>query len=83
VLTVADLVFGNLALLLDIETANKHMPLALPSSWSSDTYLSRRWRRKTLDSCDTHNILAYLLHLDVRDIGRNITVIVQWSLDLV
>ena len=75
-LTVTDLVFSNLALLLDIKTAYKHMPLALPPGWSSNTHLGRRWWRKALDSCDTHEILPYLLHLDVRDISRNITVVV-------
>ena len=75
-LTVADLVFGDLALLLDIETAYKHMPLALPASWSGNTYLGRRWRGKTLDSRDTHEILSHLLHLDIGDIGRDVAIVV-------
>ena len=75
-LTVANLVFGDLALLLDIKTAYKHMPLALPAGGSGNTYLGRRWRGKTLDSRDTHEIFTHLLHLDIGDIGRDVTVVV-------
>jgi hypothetical protein len=74
--TVSDLIFSDVALLLDIEPTYKHVPLALPTRWSSNTDLSRGWWREPFDSGNTHEILAYLLHLDVCDISRNIAVVV-------
>ena len=81
--TVSNLIFGNLALLLYIETTHKHMPLALPAGWGSDTNLSRRWWGKAFHPRNTYYVLAYLLHLDIRDISCDITVVVQWSLYLI
>lgn len=82
-LTIADLIFGNLALLLDVETADEEMPFALKSGGSSDADLcGGRWRQ-ALYACDSHKFFARLFHLDTSKICRHIAVVVQRALDFI
>jgi hypothetical protein len=83
ILTVPDLIFGNLALLFNVETAHKEVPFALVASGRGDANLGGRWRWHTLHTCNTNMVLANLLHIDVGDIGCNVAVVVEWSLDLI
>ena len=82
-LTISDLIFCNLAFLLNIESTDEEVPFALPSSGSRDAHLSGRWRRITLDAGDSNKFFPYLLHHDAANVSSDVAVVVQWSLNLV
>jgi hypothetical protein len=80
---MSDLVLGNPAFLLDVETAHKEVPFTLVASWCGNADLGRRWWRHAFHTCNTNLVLANLLHLDVGDVGCDVAVVVEWSLNLI
>ena len=74
---ISDLLLREGTLLFDIQTAEKHMPFGLESRRSSNTDLCGRGRWETLDVPDSYNILTNLLHLDIFNIGNDITIVIQ------
>ena len=81
--TVSDLVLGHFTLFLNVESAEVHVPFALPARRCSDAYFGRGWRRETFDAGDADEILAYLLHVHVCNVGCNVAVVIQRALDFV
>jgi hypothetical protein len=80
---VPDLVFGDFTLLFDVEATHEEVPLALIAGRSGDANFGGRWGWHTLDTCDSYHVFTYLLHLDIGDVRRYITVVVQRSLNLI
>jgi hypothetical protein len=82
-LTVADLVFCNLALLFDIETADVKMPLALESCWCRNTNLRCGWWGQPLDTSHANVVFPYLFHLEIADVCSHIAIVIERALDFI
>jgi hypothetical protein len=80
---VPDLVLGELALLLNIETDEIDMILGLPAGETGKTNFGSWWRWETLYAGDLDLVLADLLHFNVLDPGGDVAVVILRTLNLV
>ena len=81
--TVADLVFSDFALFFDVETADVEVPFALEAGGSCDADFGGWWWWESFNACYADMVFTDLFHSDVGDVGGDIAVVVEWSLDLV
>ena len=81
--TVTDLVFGDFALLFDVEAADVEVPFALEAGGRGDADFCGWGWWEAFDACYAHDVFADLFHADVGDVGGDVAIVVERALDLV
>lgn len=82
-LTVSNLVFGNFTLFFYVQAAHEEVPFALETSWGGDADFRGWWWGQSFYAGNPHSLFFNLFHLDVRDVGCDVAIVVERTLDFV